>query len=243
MVRKSRSGSSSSMITFTTHCENGHKCTNGSQCVSNKDIKLNYNCDCDEKNDNPALEKAELYCNHKGKLDYCASPPSPDDTHVHFPVSFCTNMGTCKAKITSDESHPGCNCRPGYSGSYCQYAKDIILDEDENMQQEQKRVGAAAYDQLEPSSSSSTSVNNDEYSKGAEIFIFTVLTIVGIIIVTAIASTLKRRRDKQQLDDLTSVLGRNNEFSESEDEEEESFAMYEMQQKGRDSLKAKMEFL
>ena len=45
------------------------------------------------------------------------------------------------------------------------------------------------------------------------------------------------------MDDLTSVLGRNNEFSESEDEEEESFSMYEMHQKGRDNLKVKITFI
>ena len=40
-----------------------------------------------------------------------------------------------------------------------------------------------------------------------------------------------------------SVLDRNNEFSEREDEEEESFAMREMRKKGRDSLKEKIEYL
>ena len=47
------------------------------------------------------------------------------------------------------------------------------------------RTGVAAYDQLEQYSST-VSANNDEHSKGVEIFIFAVLTIVDVIIVTAI---------------------------------------------------------
>ena len=92
-----------SMITFTNHCENSHKCINGSHCVSNKSIKLGYNCDCDEQTANPSYADADLPCVHKGKIEYCVPPPDPNDSYTHFPVSFCTNMGTCKAKITTEE--------------------------------------------------------------------------------------------------------------------------------------------
>ena len=87
------------------YCENGHQCTNKSVCTNNKHTKLDFNCDCDEKNVDQSWD--ELICEHKGIVEYCASaPPPPTDSYdtIYSPISFCANMGTCKAKITPEES-------------------------------------------------------------------------------------------------------------------------------------------
>lgn len=90
-----------SLVTVMRHCEDGHKCTNKSQCVNNKFINLGYNCDCDEKNLTPSY--AELQCvHHQGNTEYC-STPSDSNVNSYSPVSFCANMGTCRAKISPDQ--------------------------------------------------------------------------------------------------------------------------------------------
>ena len=99
--------------------------------------------------------------------------------------------------------------------------------------QEKQLTAAATYDQVEATNT---------HSKTGKIFFFLFVSLGIFFMIIAMVHSIKRRRDKLQLDELTSALGRNNEFSEDESEEDE-FAMYEMTKKGTESLKAKMEFV
>lgn len=96
----------------STDCGNGHVCYDGAKCVEDQ-----FNCDCDEASAEE-MANAGLYCQHEA-TEFC----SLDGEYIHY--SFCTNGGTCLAKISPSQSHPGCNCRDGYQGSYCQYVEDI----------------------------------------------------------------------------------------------------------------------
>ncbi|KAL3908371.1 MAG: hypothetical protein SGILL_008509, partial [Bacillariaceae sp.] len=35
--------------------------------------------------------------------------------------AFCVNNGLCKAKVETDEPHPGCNCEDGFEGDHCEF--------------------------------------------------------------------------------------------------------------------------
>jgi len=81
------------------YCEDGHRCEIGQKCVEDTNNKKSYHCDCDE-------DPTGLECLHTA-TEFC----SEDNKY------FCTNLGTCKIKVTSDQPHPGCTCRLGY-GEY-----------------------------------------------------------------------------------------------------------------------------
>jgi len=92
-------------------CKDGHKCENGSKCVEDTNNENSYHCDCDENT-------AGLYCSHEA-TEFC----SLGERH------FCTNLGTCQAKVTDDDPHPGCICREGYEGTFCQFVKNTVPEE------------------------------------------------------------------------------------------------------------------
>ena len=71
-------------------CKDGHRCENGSKCIEDSNNKNTYFCDCDEINTD--LSESGLSCKHEA-TEYC----SKHKKH------FCTNLGTCKAKVTDDD--------------------------------------------------------------------------------------------------------------------------------------------
>jgi len=116
------------------YCKDGHRCENGSKCVEDSSNENSYHCDCDE-------DSAGLYCSHTA-TEFC----SIDNKH------FCTNLGTCKTKVTSDEPHPGCTCRQGYVGNYCQFVQSTVSDEWVNKRDQSLAISPKAESSIEHSS-------------------------------------------------------------------------------------------
>jgi len=109
-------------------CKDGHRCENGSKCVEDGKNENSYHCDCDENT-------AGLYCSHTA-TEFC----SLDKNH------FCTNLGTCKIKVTANDPHPGCKCRDGYVGNFCQFVENTVPEsyarkEDNALSMPQSTVG------------------------------------------------------------------------------------------------------
>jgi len=97
-----------------------HLCMHGGRCVPD-----GSGCDCTDANDNGnqqdkgGFNAGNVYvgdsCEHSA-TDICTvTRPGPGK-----PLSFCVNNGTCKRQITSDESHPGCDCPAGWKGPHCE---------------------------------------------------------------------------------------------------------------------------
>uniref|UniRef100_A0A7R9VHK7 EGF-like domain-containing protein n=1 Tax=Pseudictyota dubia TaxID=2749911 RepID=A0A7R9VHK7_9STRA len=95
-------------------CPDGHRCENGSLCVENPYDEGNYYCDCDAAFLDSAYQG--LYCEHEA-TEYCSYKGAVSRN------SFCTNGGTCVAKVGEDEAHLGCICPDDYEGNNCQFVK------------------------------------------------------------------------------------------------------------------------
>eukprot|EP00540_Astrosyne_radiata_P008060 CAMPEP_0116836906 /NCGR_PEP_ID=MMETSP0418-20121206/8361_1 /TAXON_ID=1158023 /ORGANISM="Astrosyne radiata, Strain 13vi08-1A" /LENGTH=237 /DNA_ID=CAMNT_0004466737 /DNA_START=70 /DNA_END=786 /DNA_ORIENTATION=+ len=93
-------------------CSDGHRCENGSVCTENPYDEGAFYCDCDESMFDQAY--AGLYCEHEATT-YCTFNQEVSK------ISFCTNGGTCKADVTVESAHLGCDCPPNYDGEHCQF--------------------------------------------------------------------------------------------------------------------------
>ena len=94
-------------------CPDNHQCENGSVCIENPQAEGKYYCDCDEGAADQVF--SGLYCQHEATV-YCTHNGEFSRT------SFCTNEGSCKGQVESGSTkHLGCDCAPGYTGSYCQF--------------------------------------------------------------------------------------------------------------------------
>ena len=94
----------------TQTCPDGHQCENGSLCVETKQ-EGRYACDCEESKVNGATVFSGLYCSHEATV-YCTMDGPGAVSHT----SFCTNEGTCRGAVGTQEEHLGCDCPSGYTG-------------------------------------------------------------------------------------------------------------------------------
>ena len=97
-----------------TLCVDGLTCFHGSLCTENPEDEGTYYCDCDESSLDDAV--SGLMCEHVA-TEYCTY------NQEFSMISFCTNNGTCKAKVGVEDAHLGCNCPPEYEGTHCQFVK------------------------------------------------------------------------------------------------------------------------
>lgn len=97
-----------------TRCQDGHHCYNGSLCTENPFDEGSFYCDCEESFlDNTV---SGLSCEHVA-TEYCTFSGEISKK------SFCTNHGTCNAKVGVEEAHLGCNCPSDYEGEHCQFVR------------------------------------------------------------------------------------------------------------------------
>lgn len=113
-------------------CPGGdHVCLHGSKCMARHDgTELNQECDCDAGFD--AIEKhAGKFCQYTS-TDICTKHGKPGVGKANF--AFCVNSGRCRAKVSDNEPHPGCDCPDGFRGDHCEFLKanDEILGLDGN---------------------------------------------------------------------------------------------------------------
>lgn len=150
-----------------------HVCLHGSKCVTNGKY---HACDCSNANQGDASEEfAGRSCEHKA-TDICTK----GELGPGKPLSFCTNAGTCKKQVSSNEPHPGCDCSSDWTGAHC----ELRLSPDPLPQ------------------SSPTSNANDEGSPGQggglvfEI-IFLILSLVAFAVMILIGFSMYLQNKKQ----------------------------------------------
>jgi len=93
---------------------NEHFCLNTGTCIEKND---SYSCECAANGTDGVYAGAN--CQYAAST-FCGS--LKDKLH-----SFCTNEGTCKSIVDELGEHPGCECKDGYTGNYCEIDKS---DED-----------------------------------------------------------------------------------------------------------------
>lgn len=157
------------------YCEDGHRCLNGSVCISDPADETAYLCDCSViGGNNPHTGR---YCEF-GATSICHEDGAIMDVPI-YDISFCTNGGTCNdiLAIAEGHIHQGCNCPPDYSGNYCEYP-----------------VGT------EPDAASNNGNNNSSSSSGMHDTLVGMLVFIILICVAAFALLAYRRVRKQQLE-------------------------------------------
>ena len=91
----------------------------GSKCVPddfNEKGEIDFKCDCKGVRDIDGDYVAGEYCQHPVS-EYCTK----DDTRGKSENAFCTNGGSCLAKIQGNQAHPGCLCKEGWTGDHCDF--------------------------------------------------------------------------------------------------------------------------
>lgn len=96
--------------------EGEHVCLHGSKCVKYGE---EVGCDCADA----ATSFSSTFVGNSCQYD--AAGASTDvctvgNTGPAKPMSFCVNHGICKAQVTPEQAHPGCDCTPEYTGPHCE---------------------------------------------------------------------------------------------------------------------------
>mmetsp|Transcript_30233 Transcript_30233/g.55547 ORF Transcript_30233/g.55547 Transcript_30233/m.55547 type:complete len:352 (+) Transcript_30233:57-1112(+) len=97
-----------------------HSCYNGAAC---QDSQNGFTCNCEEVNESRGSSEAKFagkMCQHES-TSMCAASLSGTYAPNH---QFCTNHGECFKMVSGGEPHPGCICKPGWTGNHCELRKD-----------------------------------------------------------------------------------------------------------------------
>mmetsp|Transcript_7646 Transcript_7646/g.12374 ORF Transcript_7646/g.12374 Transcript_7646/m.12374 type:complete len:350 (-) Transcript_7646:144-1193(-) len=97
-----------------------HSCYNGAEC---QDSENGFTCNCEEVNESLGSSEAKFagkMCQHES-TSMCAVSLSGTYAPNH---QFCTNHGECFKMVSGGEPHPGCICKPGWTGNHCELRKD-----------------------------------------------------------------------------------------------------------------------
>ena len=105
-----------------------HSCYFGSECIEadNEYGLLDKFCDCSRAHTKDGKVVAGLMC------QYTSSTMCVDnDKHITSTTdAYCTNGGTCRSIVGSDEDFPGCQCEEGkWDGKHCEFADGILKDD------------------------------------------------------------------------------------------------------------------
>jgi hypothetical protein len=99
---------------------NGERtCFNGGVCLELYDAvtgaSTEWICDCRK-----AVGEVAVYAGVQ--CEFSAETSCLLNASVLSPYTFCTNGGTCKARVKNGEPHPGCSCPAVFGGLHCQYS-------------------------------------------------------------------------------------------------------------------------
>jgi len=111
-------GTMNSSLPGLTQCQDGHRCFYGSPCTENPYDKDSFYCDCDESSLDDAV--SGLSCEHVA-TEYCTF-----GNEVSM-ISFCTNNGTCRELVGTEDAHLGCWCPESFEGDHCQFDRGSTL--------------------------------------------------------------------------------------------------------------------
>jgi len=105
-----------------------HSCYFGSECIEadNEFGLLDKFCDCSRAYKEDGTFVAGLMC------QYISSTICIDDDEdvTSTTDAYCTNGGTCRRIVGSDEDFPGCQCEKGkWDGTHCEFADGVLKDD------------------------------------------------------------------------------------------------------------------
>lgn len=105
-----------------------HSCYFGSECIEadNEYGLLDKFCDCSRAHREEGTFAAGLMCQYTSST-ICVDN---DEDVVSTTDAYCTNGGSCKSIVGSDEDFAGCQCEKGkWDGAHCEFADGVLLDD------------------------------------------------------------------------------------------------------------------
>ena len=218
-----------------------HSCYFGSECIEadNEYGLLDKFCDCSSAHGDDKVV-AGLMCQYSSSA-ICNDDVSLND--LSTTSAFCTNGGTCKNIVSSDENFSGCHCEEGkWDGKHCEFADGVLKDDaldlfsvrKAEILYEEKLHGLGNAVKATPDESLVTAATTPEERIESESFSYTsfaagcgVVIGVGISLILTIVVRLVRKNEGRQLlsnddDDTFDIqVPPPNVFSSSRKKEEE----------------------